>query len=137
MIATTRRRAAQLPLAAEALLTLMAAWLAVRFLPFRHAIALGARPLSRESCDMGTVWRIRRMIDRLSARVPWRAVCIERGIAMQRMLRRRGFDARLQYGAAMGPAAALSAHVWVTLADQIVIGEDSSDDYARLASFPS
>lgn len=120
----------------EATLALGMASLAVALLPFRHAILVGAVPLAwtrRESSIPDLRWAV----EAAAARLPVRTMCIEQGIAMQRLLRRRGIDARLHYGARPDAGAAgLKAHVWVTIGHEIVIGGDGVGDYAELATFP-
>ena len=64
-------------------------------------------------------------------------MCIEQGLAAQRMLRRRGIDARLHYGARNGHSASrLEAHVWVTVDGVPVIGGAEAARYAAIATYP-
>ena len=71
-------------------------------------------------------------------RSPLRALCFERGLAAQIMLRRRGIDATLFYG--LRPEAdnvALKGHVWV-IADKFgITGTEVSAGYRAMVSFPS
>ena len=120
----------------EASLALGLASFAVAVLPFRRAIAVGAVPLCG-SKDDSSIRDIRWAVEGAAPRLPWRTMCIEQGIAMQRLLRRRGIDARLRYGARPDEGAAgLKAHVWLTVGDEIVIGEAEAAGYAELAMFP-
>lgn len=68
-------------------------------------------------------------------RARFRAVCIERGLAAQTMLRRRGIGATLYYGAAPG-VDGLAAHVWVRWQGIDVIGGESAARFTPLATFP-
>jgi hypothetical protein len=53
------------------------------------------------------------------------------------MLRRRGVDARLHYGARQGVGnKLLEAHVWVSVAGEIVIGAEEASRFALLATYP-
>ena len=121
-------------LVVEAILTLAVAAAAVAFAPYRRAVKLGSRPLAarRQSNPEDIVWSV----NAASARVPWRAMCFERGLALQWMLRRRGHDARLVYGARMKEQSGLDAHVWVTLDDRILIGGEEAETYGSLATHP-
>jgi hypothetical protein len=121
-------------LVVEAILTLAVAAAAVAFAPYRRAVKLGSRPLAsnRRGDPDDIVWSM----DAASARVPWRAMCFERGLALQWMLRRRGYDARLVYGARMKDQSELDAHVWVTLNDRILIGGEEAETYGSLATHP-
>ena len=64
-------------------------------------------------------------------------MCIEQGIAGQRMMRRAGINARLHYGAHPGDGdAKLSAHVWVSVDGDVVLGGEEAVDFAEVAVFP-
>jgi len=52
------------------------------------------------------------------------------------MLRRRGIDSVLYYGAAQDPENGLRAHVWVRDGDVDVIGCEIARGFAILAAFP-
>lgn len=121
----------------EAAVALGLASFAVAFLPFRRAIRLGVIPLARCGRE-ASLAEIGWAVESIAPRLPWRAMCIEQGIAMQRMLRRRGIDARLRYGARpKASESALEAHVWVTVGDMIVAGEAEAGRFAELAVFPA
>ena len=78
---------------------------------------------------------IRRAIEAWARRLPWRTMCFEQGLAAHWMLRRRGLESTLCYGAATIDGE-LKAHVWVKSGDQDVIGCESAGDYALIARFP-
>ena len=120
----------------EAVSALLASWAAVRFLPFRRAIMSGARVLGSRGCRSVTIEAVSRAVEVASKRVPWRAVCFQQGLALQWMLRRRGFDARLHYGVGYAGSAELQAHVWVTVGDEIVIGAEQVPLVRCVASYP-
>src|SRR6476469_5033262 len=102
-----------------------AAWLtiasaAVALLPFRMAIRLGCVPVARKS--RGSIEEAVWAIEAVSPRLPLRTMCIEKGIAVQRILRADGFDAILDYGARHDPQTRnLQAHVWVRVGDRTVM----------------
>jgi hypothetical protein len=128
-LAPERRR---LLMRACILLTIASA--AVAALPFRWAIRLGLVPLGRQrSLSVeDAVWAV----DAAARRLPWRTVCIEKGISLQRILRRSGFDAVLHYGARHNPElGALEAHVWVTLDGRSIIGGEEAADFAEVARY--
>lgn len=119
----------------EAVAALAAASAAIRLLPFKQAVRLGSRPLaSKRATDQtdDACWAI----EAAARRVPWRAVCIQKGVALQWMLRRRGVDARLHYGVARDQAGGIEAHVWVAAGDRVVIGGDEAERFPRVATFP-
>jgi len=120
----------------RAALVLSVASCAVALLPFQRAIRIGPVPLgdSRhrlqpEDC----VWAV----EAVAWRLPWRTMCIEKGLAVQRLLRRSGTDARLHYGARHHPETGrLEAHVWVTVAGSTVIGGEEARDFVEVATYP-
>jgi hypothetical protein len=120
----------------RSVLAVTAASLAVALLPFRRAILFGSVPLGPRTGHVPSecAWAI----EAAARRLPWRALCIEQGLAAQRLLRRAGIDARLHYGARHEPGEAnLEAHVWVTVDGRPVIGGDEAGDFAEIASYPS
>lgn len=119
-------------LRAAALLTLASA--AVAMLPFRVIIRLGSTALGnrRWSADEA-IWAV----EAAAKRVPWRTVCIEKGLVAQRLLRAAGIDAVLLYGARHDPQAGkLEAHVWVTVGGRAVIGGAEAPGFAAIAAYP-
>jgi hypothetical protein len=121
---------------AEAGLALAAASAATRLLPFKRYIGLGARPLRRVSPAGGD--DTARIVDALGRRAPFRAVCLQRGIALQWMLRRRGIDAILHYGVRMPKEGkAITAHVWVSVDGTIILGAPQHDEYTEVARYPA
>lgn len=103
---------------------------------FERAVRFGAVPLGRpvRGADVETiVWAVRAS----ARRVPFRAVCIEQGLAAQRMMRRAGIDALLHCGARPGMGGDdLSAHVWVSVDGRIVIGAEEAVKFSEVATFP-
>jgi len=119
----------------EAVLALGAASAAIRLLPFKRAIRLGSRPVhTRAAADMSSeiLWSV----EAAARRVPWRAVCFQKGLAAQWMLRRRGVDAVLHYGIAKDEAGELKAHVWVAAGDHVIIGGEEAPRFHHVAAFP-
>ena len=107
---------------------------AVALLPFRTAIHFGTRAIGR---------RRRPPKDWISAvesaarYMPWRTMCIEKGLAVQRLLRSSGIDARLHYGARHAKGTGeLEAHVWVTVAGEAIFGGEEAAGYAEVARYP-
>jgi hypothetical protein len=123
-------------LLAEAVVTLSLVSAGLRLLPFRRAIELGdvrARPVPGSGGIDDVVWAI----EAAAWRLPWRAVCLHKGLTAQRMLRRRGIDALLDYGIRTdGVEQVLEAHVWVTVDGQAIIGGEEAEGFARVARYP-
>ena len=121
----------------EALPTLVWASLAIAFLPFRRVAAAASLPSGQAARDdRDEARKIAWAVNAWARRVPWRAVCFQRGLAAHRMLRRRGYESVLHYGVAQEEAKGLSAHVWVSLDGRTVIGGEEAPRFACLATFP-
>ncbi len=121
---------------AEAFARLLAASLMVRFLPFRRIAAAARRPVERAASGdpAATVALVTWAVAAAARRARFRAVCIERGIAAQAMLRRRGIAATLHYGVAKTDGD-LTAHVWVTWQGRDVAGGAESGAFREMATF--
>ncbi len=126
-------------LLAEALVVLVAASIAIRLVPFKHIARAASRPVRDELPPVErreVIRRIRWAVVAWAERVPWRALCFERGLSVQLMIRRRGVPSIMHYGAAIDPEEGLIAHVWLRDGDVAIIGCESEDRFNRLASFP-
>jgi hypothetical protein len=95
---------------------------------------LGPVPLGRRKAldPADCVWAI----EAAARRLPWRTMCIEKGLAAQRLLRRSGVDAVLHYGARHNDdEGRLEAHVWVTVDGKTIIGDQSPLHFTELATY--
>lgn len=132
-----RLGAADAALLAEALVTLGLSSVAIRLAPFARVGRIASRPLGRQRRPRDHVSaRIAWAVRACARRAPWRAVCFQQGLTAQLMLRRRGMDSTLYFGAANDKTEGLAAHVWVKLGEREVIGCDEAPGYAVLATFP-
>lgn len=121
---------------AEALAALALASLAIALLPFRRVAAAASAPVRKPArSDPEAVRRARSAVIGWSRRVPWRAVCFQKGLAVHWMLRRRGIPSVLLYGARRD-GEGLAAHVWVDVDGKTVIGGEEAPSFACLARFP-
>jgi hypothetical protein len=121
-------------LLARACVTLAAASAMVALRPFRRAVRFGCVPLGKKRPDSDQfIWAI----EAAARRLPWRAMCIEQGLAAQRMLRRGGIEAVLHYGIRQRPPTGkLEAHVWVSVGGKAVLGGEAAAGYAEVAVYP-
>jgi hypothetical protein len=121
----------------EALPALVLASLAVKLVPFRRlAAAASRRGRSGRAADAAFLRKVRWSVDAWAKRVPWRALCFQKGLALHFMLRRRGIASILHYGVAKAPAEGLKAHVWVCVDGRAVIGGEEAAGFACVATFP-
>lgn len=116
----------------EAGAMLAAASAAIRWLPFRRVMAAaGWRGVTSPPDDAaGSALRVRWAVERLAEVVPWRAVCFQRGLAAQWMLRRRGIPSFLHYGVDGRAPDGISAHVWIMLDGLPLLGGAESARHA-------
>jgi len=121
------------------LTALSLASIAVHLLPF-HLLARTAswgaadKQVGRREIELSREFA--RSISSISQRVPWRTVCLQKGLALQWLLRIRGVPSILHFG--IGPGSdQLSAHVWVSLGGTILIGEEEAGNHAQVAIFPA
>jgi len=121
----------------EALLTLALASLAIKLLPFRKVVGAAAsadRSVGPADSMVETTRKTVWAVNAWARRVPWKAVCFQRGLAVHVMLRRRGVPSHLHYG--VSQADGLKAHVWVSAAGLDVIGGQEAAGFTCLATYP-
>lgn len=125
---------------AEALACLAVASVAIRFAPFRSVVATmrvgGPGRMPDERVQQKLVAQCRWAVTWWADRVPWRAVCFQRGLALHWMLRRRAVPCVLHYGVSAAAPRGLAAHVWLSHRGEVILGGDVAEDYACLATFP-
>jgi hypothetical protein len=138
-----RRRA----LLAEAVAYLLAARLALIFVPFpRLARRLGTfvPPSDPRAGAMRTVpapdqarlaEEIGWAVTRAARYVPFRAVCLPQAMAARVMLERRGVKSVMHFGAAKGAEKPLDAHAWLDAAGVEVTGYPVAENFAEIACF--
>jgi len=120
----------------EAMLCLAIASLLIALLSFRSVARLMTS--GRKTVDPAPAPKARHIAWALNAcgnRVPWRAVCFQRGVAALMMLRRRGWAAVINYGIRRDDDGSLAAHVWARSGDVDVIGCENAVDFQLVTSF--
>jgi len=120
----------------EAAIMLIGARLAVAVLPAARVRAWAGRPPRRlrrfagEEVDW-IVWAV----EALSAK-PWlRTRCLACALAAHGMLRRRGIASRLCLDVVAGEVETLTAHAWVEVGGDVVLGDAEGQDFTGLAAF--
>lgn len=112
---------------------------AVRLLPFRtlaKSAEWGRANAEPAVPDWNAARRTARAVESASRHIPWRTVCIQEAFALHWILRWRSLPSFLHFGISPGEDR-LSAHVWVSLAGKILIGEESAGSHVQVATFPS
>jgi hypothetical protein len=125
--------------AAESVLLLVAAGLALQAVPFRVvAPLLGRRcsrfPICTSSVDLATTHHVRRTLNRVARHLPWRPRCFSRAIAAKLILRRRGISSVLCLGIRRC-GDKIEAHAWVLAGAVVVTGRDSLEEFTPIAWF--
>jgi len=138
------RRRALLP---EAVTCLFAARLALVFIPFpRLARHLGTfvPPTDARAAQAATeaapdqvklAEDIGWAVTRAARYVPFKAVCLPQAMAARVMLKRRGVQSVMHFGAAKGKEKPLDAHAWLDAAGVEVTGYPVAENFAEIACF--
>lgn len=127
-------------LAAEAVLALAFARLALAILPFRlalrcHGLVRTARRTDTVLVPASEVEALGRMVSRVAGHMPFKAVCLQQALAASMMLRRRGRAAEVHFGVARNPDGKLEAHAWCISAGQPITGTAIAELHVPLAQF--
>ncbi len=127
-------------LLAEAGACLVAARLAVWFVPFRRlATGLGDEmaesPVEVTEAQRATVAPIGWAIRRLGRRLPWMRQCLVQAVAVTWMLQRRRIPSTLYFGLAKDTSGELKAHAWVRSGTQVLTGAKGRYGFTVMATF--
>ena len=132
---------------AEAMFGLLAARIALMFVPFpRLARQFGTLVspsdprvrAARTDADFrqnSIAGDISRAVTRAARYAPFKAVCLPQAIAAHRMLRRRGIASVMHFGAAKGQIKSLDTHAWLDAAGVEVTGYPVAKQLAEIACF--
>lgn len=133
------KRAARIPgsrrrLLWEALIALLIARGAMAFLPFRRIAAWLGTPGTESSAtataeEICKAQEVSWAVSVVARRVPWDGRCLAQALAAKRMLRRRGLEGTVYFGASKSESAGFDAHAWLRLGSFIVTG---GPEFARL-----
>jgi hypothetical protein len=119
----------------EAAIMLVLARLAVRFVPPARLFAWANRPprrAQRFAVDEAN-W-ISWAVEDFGGRAWMNALCLPRALAAHAMLRRRGIASRLCLGV-VREGGELSAHAWVEVGNDKLVGGAEADGFTRLAEY--
>ncbi|HTZ03503.1 MAG TPA: lasso peptide biosynthesis B2 protein [Xanthobacteraceae bacterium] len=131
----------------EAVAFLLAARLALIFIPFpvlarrlgsfvppsdaRVAHARAPAPGDTVEIAEAVGWAV----TRAARYVPFKAVCLPQAMAAQVMLRRRGVNSVMHFGAGRGTDKPIDAHAWLDAAGVEVTGYPVAEGFAEIACF--
>jgi len=74
-------------------------------------------------------------VTRAARYVPFKAVCLPQAMAAQVMLKRRGVQSVMHFGAAKGTDKPLDAHAWLDAAGIEVTGYPVAENFTEVACF--
>jgi len=118
----------------EATVMLVAARLAVRFVPAAQLFAWASRPperIYRFAAD--EVDRVSWAIEMISSKQWMNTSALPRALAAHAMLRRRGIGSRLCLGVAH-ERGGLVSHAWIELGHKIILGGAETARFTRLVA---
>ncbi len=124
----------------EALAALAIARTIMICLPFRRIAAwLGAAGAqSPETVDSGQTMAAQEIgwaVSAAARRVPWDSRCLAQALAATAMLRRRGMEGTVSFGAKQGKPAAFEAHAWLRVGRCIVTGGPGHEGFKTFTTF--
>jgi transglutaminase-like putative cysteine protease len=124
----------------EALAALAIAQLAMASLPFRRIAAwLGTpgaeTPATATAEEMRVAQEIGWAVGVLARRVPWDGRCLAQALAATGMLRRRGLEGTVSFGARRGESAGFDAHAWLRLGSCMVTGGPGHERFQIFTTF--
>lgn len=121
-------------------LALVLAWILVFMVPLRRTQRLfgatiepGFDGTTLPNPEMARAYGLARRVIFVARRLPWRSTCLVRAVAGGLLLRRRGImGAVIRFGVKR-EAGAVTAHAWLLLNGEILLGGEEAADYVPLA----
>ena len=134
-IQASRRR-----LLGEALIALLIARGAMAFLPFRRIAAwLGTpgaeAPATATAEAIHSAQEVGWAVGVVARRVPWDGRCLAQALAAMGMLRRRGLEGTVFFGASKSESAGFDAHAWLRLGSCVVTGGSGHQRFKAFTTF--
>ena len=124
----------------QALIALAVARGAMALLPFRRIAAwLGTpgaeSPATATAEQIYTAQEVGWAVRVLARRVPWDGRCLAQALAATGMLRRRGLEGTVSFGASRGESAGFDAHAWLRLGPCVVTGGPGHQRFKTFTTF--
>ncbi|MGD0546293.1 MAG: lasso peptide biosynthesis B2 protein [Terracidiphilus sp.] len=124
----------------EALIALLIARGAMAFLTFRHIAAWlgisGAEsPATATAEEIRTAEEVGWAVGAVARRAPWDGRCLAQALAATWMLRRRGLEGTVSFGACQGESAGFDAHAWLRLGSCMVTGGAGYERFKIFTTF--
>ncbi len=124
----------------EALAALAIARIAIACVPFRRIAAwLGTpgaeSPVTATAEETRTAEAVGWAVTALGKRVPWDGRCLAQALAATGMLRRRGLEGTVSFGACEGESAEFTAHAWLRVGSCVVTGGPVHERFKAFTTF--
>ena len=124
----------------EALFALALARIAMACLPFRRIAAWLGTPGNETPTDatyrqICLADQIGWAVGSVARRVPWDARCLAQALAATWMLRRRGLEGTVSFGADRGESRQLLAHAWLRFGPRVVTGGAGYERFKIFTTF--
>ena len=135
-----RIQASRRQLLGEALIALLIARGAMAFLPFRRIAAwLGTpgaeAPATATAEEIHSAQEVGWAVGVVARRVPWDGRCLAQALAATGMLRRRGLEGTVCFGASKSESAGFDAHAWLRLGSCVVTGGPGHQRFKAFTTF--
>jgi hypothetical protein len=135
-----RIQASRRQLLGEALIALLIARGAMAFLPFRRIAAwLGTpgaeAPATATAEEIHSAQEVGWAVGVVARRVPWDGRCLAQALAAMGMLRRRGLEGTVFFGASKSESAGFDAHAWLRLGSCVVTGGPGHQRFKAFTTF--
>jgi hypothetical protein len=110
------------------------------FLSFRRIAAwLGTpgaeSPATATAEEIRVAQEIGWAVNALARRVPWDGRCLAQALAATGMLRRRGLEGTVSFGARRGESAGFEAHAWLRYGSCMVTGGIGHESFQAFTTF--
>ena len=92
------------------------------------------RPVPRLVARRNHASRVARMVERASYLIPGGRHCLTRAMALEVLLRRRGYGAEVKIGVARDDSGKLIAHAWLHCEGVVLIGGEGAGNYVEVSS---
>lgn len=124
----------------EAFAALAIARMAMLCVPFRRIAAwLGTpgaeSPPTATAEEMRTAEAVGWAVGVLGRRVPWDGRCLAQTLAATGMLRRRGLEGTVSFGACQGESEGFDAHAWLRVGPCVVTGGPAHQRFKVFTTF--
>jgi hypothetical protein len=92
-------------------------------------------PATATAEEIRTAQEVGWAVGAVARRVPWDGRCFAQALAATWMLRRRGLEGTVSFGASQGSSAGFDAHAWLRLGSCMVTGGPGHQRFKAFTTF--